>query len=303
MQQPVLAVDANHMVSYANPSAAAVMGYDCPSELVGINGKPAERSYGEGTLTHADGSLIPVTWSLLSLALPGCEASVYVFRTGADREGRLSPVVSSVNVDQQRRVADSLQHGAQERLVGVLLGLKLGREQLGREPSLVAELIDGSIRDAEDALAQIRDVTAHTYPGVLKRRGLPTALAALGAICSVPVAFSGNLDVRLPDAVELHTYFLIAEALRRAVHSARAGRVEVVTDLDSDLVVTVMDDGDGPDRRRHASLVAMADRVSVLGGTLTVNDESDSGTTVRAVIPVRLRTADAVTWCDARCSH
>jgi signal transduction histidine kinase len=153
----------------------------------------------------------------------------------------------------------------------------------------VAELIDGSTRDAEQALEQIREVTARTYPGVLKLRGLPTALAALAATYPVPVAVSGNLAARLPDPVELHTYFVVAEALGRAVHDARASKVDVVTDLDSDLVVTVLDDGAAPDSRPHAAarLAAMADRLSVVDGTLTVNYAPGAGTTVRAVIPVQ----------------
>lgn len=309
IQQPAWAVDAEHRVSYANPPAADLMGYERPSDLLGSDGRPAEhRRAGErwpscprrrGTLTHADGTLLPVEWSVISLARPCGLVAVYVFHTGDDiptatREPKVEEtqraLAARIGAGRQRAAAHALQHGAQERLTSLLLGLNLAREHLGDEPvsSRAATLLDDAIRDAEEALAQVRDVTAELYPGLLRLRGLPAALGALAQRWPTPVGIAGNLRERLPDAVEMHTYFLVREALDRAVHAAQASRVQVVTDLDLDLVVTVADDGVAPDPRPDsAHLAAMADRVAVLGGSLSVRHASGEGTTVCAVIPVQ----------------
>ncbi|MEV5385312.1 histidine kinase [Streptomyces sp. NPDC052721] len=310
IEQPAWAVDADHRVSYANPPAAAFTGHDRPSDLLGTDGRPEEHpgvrsptradpSRGRGTLTHADGSLLPVEWSRVPLARPDGEAALYVFRTSTGtsaatreppkEEGPPRALAAQAHTDRCRTAAGTLQHGAQERLASVLLGLNLARERLGGQsaPSPAAGLLDDAVRDAEEALAQVREVTAALYPGVLGLRGLPAALTALAAQWPVPVAVFGNLRQRLPDAVELHTYFLVREALARAVHGARAGRVRVVAELGPDLVVTVADDGTAPGHGPDsAPLAAIADRVAVLDGTLSVRHAPGEGTTVRAVIPV-----------------
>ncbi|GGM14533.1 hypothetical protein GCM10010129_68380 [Streptomyces fumigatiscleroticus] len=322
IQQPIWAVDAGHRVFYANPSAARTLGHDRPAELLGTDGRPggvpdapddapddgpdvpsratgpaARALRGEGTLTHADGSLIPVEWSLIPLSRHGEKPALYVFRTGTRplRDGpRPAPAghLAQQEADRNRRAAAELQHGAQERLVSLLLGLSLARDHLVRDGdrARVTALLDDAVRDAGAALAHVRNVTAATYPGALRLRGLPTALAALAKQYPLPVAVSGNLDGRLPETVELHTYLLVTEAVGRAVHSARASRVRVTADLDADLVVTVVDDGAAPGGPLDAaSPAAMADRVSVLGGTLSVSHTRGEGTTVRAAIPLRRR--------------
>ncbi|MFF4354783.1 PAS domain-containing protein [Streptomyces sp. NPDC001530] len=77
VRQPVRAVDADHTVRYANPAAAEAMGYDRPADLLGREGRPAMAAgqpvpehvgdtgtlRGEGTLTCADRSLLPVEWT------------------------------------------------------------------------------------------------------------------------------------------------------------------------------------------------------------------------------------------------
>ncbi|ALO99282.1 Two-component system sensor kinase [Streptomyces hygroscopicus subsp. limoneus] len=314
IQQPAWAVDTDHRVSYANAPAAEFMGYERPSDLLGTDGRPVEHTYGwarahaipeqapscRGTLTHADGSLLPVEWSLVPLTRPGGVAAVYIFRTGAGapavgpepkEAGAPRTVAGRIEADRHRRVAGSLQHGAQERLASALLGLNLAREHVDGErvPSSAAELLDGAIQDAEHALSHVRDATAELYPGVLRLGGLPAALTALAAQWPVPVGVSGNLRERLPHAVEMHVYFLVREALGRAVHGARASRVHVVTEqLGPDLVVTVADNGTAPgEALDSAPLAAMADRVAVLEGALSVRHASGGGTTVCAVIPVQ----------------
>lgn len=213
VQQPAWAVDADHLVSHANPPIARIMGYDRPCDLLGIDGRPSAHprtrteaeappgvrpARGEGALTHVDGSLIPVVWSLLPLHRQTGEAVVYVFFPPPADDGGTWPVPDPFRLPEQearplaaqedaqhwRRTADALQHGAQERLVGLLIGLGLVRERLGRGPGIpadVVKLLDVSLRDAEEALAHVREATATTYPGVLKLRGLKAALLALAA--------------------------------------------------------------------------------------------------------------------------
>ncbi|MBG7705069.1 ATP-binding protein [Streptomyces sp. MC1] len=192
---------------------------------------------------------------------------------------------------RRRQAAHLLRDGTQERLVSLLLGLRMAREQLGEAATpTAAGLLDGAIRDAETALAQVREVAAGLCPQVLQLRGLGPAVAALAAASPVPVTVTVRPDRtgRLPCAVETHVYFLVAEALAHAVRDSGAGRAEVeLTRIGSALVVSVVSDacpprGPGADAR----VAAMTECVTLLEGTLTVTCSSAAGTTVRAVLPV-----------------
>ncbi|MFE6895171.1 PAS domain-containing protein [Streptomyces sp. NPDC057694] len=312
MDQPVLALDAGHQVVYANPAAAGIMGYDSPSDLVGAAARPDPNSVvlepgrslfgperplperGRGTIARADGSRIAIEWLLLPLPRTGGTTAVYVLRRAAGSEGHASqgaveqpgPLAMGY-ADRQRRTAEILQHGVQERLAGVLIALGLVEEGFDAGGGNgTAGLLSEAIRDAQEALALVRQATAAIHPGVLRVRGLRTAVSVLAARCALPVTVTGSLAGRLPDAVELHLYFLVEAALERAARYSDATSVRIRLDADADIVVSVVDDG-----RRHGrdegQLAAVACRVAWLGGSLEVGSTAGPGGTVRAVIPLR----------------
>ncbi|MEW2290266.1 PAS domain-containing protein [Streptomyces sp. NPDC047841] len=328
IRQPVWAVDADHTVRYANPAAAEALGYDHPSDLVGTDGRPsglpgADRRpsglsgarggpapgsgepetavragtlSGRGTLTRADGSLLPVEWTLVPLSRPGGDDALYVLlplgepaRAGHALRNGEPPyaLLAHRQVERERRYARTLQHAVQERLVRTLLGLSLARQELGAAPARALDLLHDVVRDTEEALAGVREVTDALSPGALRAGGLPAALAALAGRCPVPMTVSGSLAGRLPPLVESHLYLLVAEAVERAVENGGAGRVRVTADLGTSLVVTVVDDGAPPTGEADlAALAALTERAASLGGTLDVRHTPGAGTTVTASVPL-----------------
>lgn len=252
---------------------------------------------GRGTLIRGDGSLLPVEWTLVPLSRPGGgDAALYVFRPLADparaghgtrNEGPPFGLLAHRQVQRQRQYARTLQHTVQERLVRTLLGLGLARQELGSAPARAIDLLHGVVRDTEEALAGVREVTDALSPGALRAGGLPAALAALAGRCPVPMTVAGSLAGRLPPLVESHLYLLVAEAVERAVEHGGAGRVRVTADLGASLVVTVVDDGASPDGAADlAALAALTERAESLDGTLDVRHTPGAGTTVTAVVPL-----------------
>ncbi|MFF0050767.1 PAS domain-containing protein [Streptomyces sp. NPDC005498] len=318
IQQPALVVDGDGTVSYANTSAAETLGYDRPADLVGLScrpaaehgatgaalpgpGRPGRLSREKGTLLHLDGCLVPAEWLCLPLYRA---AALYVLAVTdapppparrsaadpADRRGTpLAPTLAAREyAGRQRHIAETLQHGAQERLATLLLSLNLAQENLGSDDGreAAAGLIADSVKDAEKALDDVRRATAATYPGVLRLRGLPAAVGALAAECPLPVTVTGTMAGRLPEEVEMHLYFMVHAALERAVHGARPGEVRIAIDFGTDLVLSVSDCGGPPDRPvDEATLVTMAARASALGGRLRVVHAPGTGTTIRVVVP------------------
>ena len=125
-------------------------------------------------------------------------------------------------------------------------------------------------------------------PPPLVERGLAAAVQELAY--SLPVRTTVELDGlpdRLPAPVETTAYFVAAEALTNVLKHANARMVDVSLRVQRDMLsIDVLDDGRGGARGDAAGsgLSGLRDRVSVLGGTLTVTT-GDTGTRVLAVLP------------------
>ena len=103
----------------------------------------------------------------------------------------------------------------------------------------------------------------------------------------MPVELAELPEERLPEAVELAAYFVVAEALTNVAKYANASHATVeMTRENGRLVVEVADDGiGGADPDNGTGLRGLADRIAVLEGRLEIDSERGKGTTVRARIP------------------
>jgi signal transduction histidine kinase len=188
--------------------------------------------------------------------------------------------------EKRRQVVRDLHDGAQQRLVHTITTLKRAREALENEeeagPALVSEALD----QAEQAMAELRELAHGILPGVLKHGGLRAGVDALASRMPVPVE-NGVSVGRLPAAVEATAYFVVAEALTNVAKHARAERAAVTARVEhGTLVVHVRDDGVGGARPDGNGLLGLADRLAVLGGRVRVESAPDGGTLVAADIPL-----------------
>jgi signal transduction histidine kinase len=103
----------------------------------------------------------------------------------------------------------------------------------------------------------------------------------------VPVELARLPDERLPEAVELAAYFVVAEGLTNVAKYASASHATVGIERENGrLVVEVSDDGiGGADPEEGTGLRGLADRIAVLEGRLEIASERGRGTTIRAQIP------------------
>jgi signal transduction histidine kinase len=197
-------------------------------------------------------------------------------------------VVATADEARQRLQRD-VHDGAQQRLVQTVLALKLGlaAADQGEDP---IDLVREALEHAERATAELRDLVHGILPAALSRGGLHAGIDSLIAPLALPV----DLDVtglppgRLPSAIEVNAYFVVAEALTNVVKHARATEVRVTVNAEDDrLVIEVGDDGvGGADPRRGSGLTGLADRVDALEGTLSVTSLVGAGTTVRVALPL-----------------
>jgi signal transduction histidine kinase len=189
--------------------------------------------------------------------------------------------------EERRRVVRDLHDGAQQRLVHTIITLKLAQQAVRTGENDVPDLMSEALDNAEQAMAELRELAHGILPVALTRGGLRAGVDVLASRMPVPV----EVDVavgRLPAAVEATAYFVVAEALTNVAKHAHAGHAEVLARIEhGTLAVHVRDDGVGgalPDG--GGGLIGLADRLASVDGELRVDSPADSGTLVAATIPV-----------------
>ncbi|MDX6421955.1 MAG: hypothetical protein QOG28_6575, partial [Trebonia sp.] len=114
------------------------------------------------------------------------------------------------------------------------------------------------------------------------------ALKTLARRWTLPVELDVRAVARLPERVEVATYYVVSEALTNAVKHAQASLVNVeVETVEGALRLCVSDDGvGGADPIRGSGLVGLKDRVEALGGAITIHSPPGSGTALRVELPL-----------------
>jgi signal transduction histidine kinase len=190
-------------------------------------------------------------------------------------------------VEERRRLERDLHDGAQQQLVRLGLDLGLAIEKFDEDPAAARELVGGAHRDAQRAIAELRDLVRGFAPAVLEDRGLDAALSALAARSPVPVTLHVDVRERPPASTEANAYFIVAEALTNVARHARARSASVdVRQVDGRLRIEVADDGaGGADPARGTGLAGLAARAEAVDGTFALESPPGGGTRLVTELP------------------
>jgi signal transduction histidine kinase len=189
---------------------------------------------------------------------------------------------------ERRRVERDLHDGAQQRIVALMLALRLARTQLGAEADPVAvATLDRAVSEAKAVLSELRDLARGIHPAILTQAGLAAALGSLAERSPVPAVVHAETDERFSAPVEAAAYFVVSEAIANVAKHASARRIDVRLAVETGrLIVDVVDDGVGGARPDHGSgILGLQDRLVAVAGTLEIESPVGLGTRLRATIP------------------
>jgi signal transduction histidine kinase len=197
---------------------------------------------------------------------------------------------------ERRRLERNLHDGAQQRLVALMVGLRLVQAELKSSPDEAGRLVETLTEELGEALTELREIAQGIHPAVLTERGLEAALEVLGARTPLPVALDVRLPERLPEPVETAAYYAVSEALANVVKHSHASRASVrVARPDGLVTIEISDDGvGGADADRGSGLRGLRDRVDTLDGVLRLESSPGRGTLIRVELPVRTESLAAV---------
>jgi signal transduction histidine kinase len=244
---------------------------------------------------------------LTSAALAAAALAVANARLQVELRLQLDEVVASraritqAGLQERRRLERDLHDGVQQRLLAI--GAVLGRLSLQPLPQEAEQLI-GQARDAlREARGELSELARGLHPAVLTQTGLRAAVDSVAERLTI-TAHVDIPDRRWPPAVEATAYYVICEALTNVVKHAHTDSVEVLVTAQPDhLEVNVTDHGRGGATTLTAGtgLVGIRDRVTALGGHLTIINISDLPTRPATSsrdgppTPAGLATADGTT--------
>ncbi len=196
-------------------------------------------------------------------------------------------VVTAGDAERQR-LERNLHDGAQQRLVGIALSLRLLDRRIDDDPAQAHALLSSVVEELRQGLAELRELARGLHPAVLTDHGLHAAVAAVAQRAPLPVELTFDQGERPSEAVEVAAYYVVSEALTNVAKYAAATEARVeVRRLGDRLVVVVSDDGaGGADMRGGSGLRGLEDRVEALGGRLHVQSLPGEGTSVRADVPL-----------------
>lgn len=218
---------------------------------------------------------------LVALALESAEAHDQLTASRAR--------IVEASVAERRRLERNLHDGAQQRLVTVLLHLRMAQECMREDPAAAEALLEGVGEDLKRALEDLQELARGLHPAILTDRGLVPALQSLANRAPFLVEIAAGAPARLPEAVEAAVYYVVSESLTNAAKHSGASEafVELSTTTDT-VVVEIRDNGSGgADLCAGTGLRGLADRVEALGGELRLESDADSGTVIHAELPIR----------------
>lgn len=209
---------------------------------------------------------------------------------------------------ERKRWARELHDETLQSLSALRVGLSTAKRS--RRPEVLEQTVTKSIEQLEEAITNLRSLITDLRPASLDELGAGSAIAALGERAvglgievemTIDLASeNGRAHGRHVPELETAMYRLVQEALTNAIKHGKATRVAVeVREGDSDVTITVRDDGKGFDpnaRTNGFGLLGMHERVQLLEGSLNISSAPGSGTTITASLPIQRadRTAQTV---------
>lgn len=215
-----------------------------------------------------------------------------------DRGAELSQLSARIVVQQEEerhKLSRELHDETAQLLSAVKIELGNLRESL---PGSQGERVDDALALTDAGIRSIRAVIEGLRPTLLDDLGLIPALRSLAATFGarsgreVAVDFPADGVPQLSPDAELAVYRVLQEALSNVARHSGAERVWVaLSNRNSDMLLTVADDGRGPGLAGVPAypalgIVGMRERVAALGGTLELRQRAEGGSILETSIPL-----------------
>ena len=245
------------------------------------------------------GLLAAVTHQI-GIAIENARLYGEIQRREAARRQLLARVITAQE-EERRRLARELHDESTQALTALIMSIQAAQDSLPEGLEKEKERLARTKAQAIHALVEMRQMILDLRPTALDDLGLvpairwysETHLQPLGTQACVEMA---GIKQRLPAEMEISLFRIFQEAINNIAKHSQARRATIRLDVRQEQVdCTVEDDGIGFDAGRYPAqhgpdtglgLLGMQERVSLLGGSLTIESSQGKGTRLRVSIPL-----------------
>jgi signal transduction histidine kinase len=214
--------------------------------------------------------------------------------------GRLSDRLLRVEEGERRRLALALHDGPQQSIAGIGLIVQAAHDTI--EAGEVAQGLSSLNRALEHCRGVVRSLRTLTFalePITLRDHGFTAAFCELAGQLSESHKIEIVVDATAIDALDrqaqVSLYRIAQEATTNAVKHAGGSRIDVTarTLEKGGIELCVADNGRGAHEEElqrggmHRGVDAMRERAWGVGGTMTFEETTGGGCTVRVIVPPR----------------
>ena len=237
--------------------------------------------------TAHDPAQLRVVLAASALALDNSRLQAQLMQKLDELQSSRSRIVEAT-VQSRRRLERDLHDGAQQQLLAVVATLARA-EILGSERERATAIVEAR-RQLAEAIAELRRLARGIHPALLTRGGLPCALPTLADVVPVPVDVHVSTELattRFSTPVETTIWFVATEAMTNAAKHSGADRIRLRLGASAGRATLIVEDNGrgGAHLLPGGGLSGLSDRVSALGGALSITSSTTTGTRVEAVLP------------------
>jgi len=245
---------------------------------------------------HKDGSEFPVEISLSPLETEEGVLVSIAIRDISERK-RLEKTILKISEREQRRIGQDLHDGLGQHLTGIAFMSKVLQEKLSDRSLPEAVEAAKIVKMVNQAIDNTRQLARGLHPVAAEPLGLVSALKKWAA--EVETLFGISCSLRCEKPVHIndvnaatHLYRIAQEAVNNAIRHGKSKNIAIRLSAKSGAgVLDIHDDGAGfpkkPPSQPGAGLSIMNYRADMIGGSLKVQQNEDSGVTVTCTFPIR----------------
>jgi signal transduction histidine kinase len=214
----------------------------------------------------------------------------------------LSSQLLTIQENERKHLAAELHDELGHSLLTLKLNLRAIEKRLLPEQTYLKDEMGIQLRYIDQVIEEVRRLYYDLTPGNIEDLGLSRALRNLvndfkenypGLDWRINI---GNVEHLFPLQVQTIIYRIMQEGLTNIGKHAAPNRVEInVARENSQFVMQIKDNGrgfrqsevmDGEDRKKGMGLLALAERVNLVGGTLDLWSREKEGTSLTVAIPI-----------------
>lgn len=250
--------------------------------------------------------IIPPYWqtmwfySIIGFILLAVAPLIFYYRVNQlkkenDRQKKFTEQLIQSQEQERRRIAAELHDGLGQQILVIKNRVELAQKQV-ENAGLLREQLDEILQSAVVSISDVRSISHGLRPVHLEKFGLTDSL---NNMCEQLQESSGiewsfyfdDIDGYISEDKEINFYRVIQESINNILkHSSADEASVVVKKIGKEIRGSIWDNGVGFDMKKEGDFqglgfIGMRERIESLGGSISINSEAGSGTSIKIIVP------------------